>query len=60
MKALVSKAKTTDELMEMFRKYVTENVKPSIDEAKALDKLYKDLKFNDDQINMLRDKNLRS
>ena len=60
MKALVSKAKTTDELMEMFRKYVTENVKPSIDEAKALDKLYKDLKFNDDQINMLRDKNMRS
>ena len=60
MKALVAQAKTTDELMEMFRKYVTENVRPSIDEAKALDKLYKDLKFNDDQINMLRDKNMRS
>ena len=60
MKALVQQAKTTDELMELFRKYVTENVKPSMDEAKALEKLYKDLDFNTKQLDLLRDKNMRS
>ena len=60
MKALLQKATTTDELMSMFRKYVTENVIPSKAEAKAIEKLFKDLKYNTEAINMLRDKNMRS
>lgn len=60
MKKLVQKANTTDELMEMFRKYVTENVIPSKAEAIAIEKLFKDLKYNTEAINMLRDKNIRS
>ena len=35
MRNLVENAKSTDELMRMFREYVTENVQPSIEEAKA-------------------------
>jgi hypothetical protein len=60
MKKLLQKAKTTDELMSMFRKYVTENVIPSKTEAKAIEKLFKDLKYNTEAIDMLRDKNMRS
>ena len=60
MKALLQKATTTDELMSMFRKYVTENVIPSKAEAKAIEKLFKDLKYNTEAIDMLRDKNMRS
>jgi len=36
MRNLVENAKSTDELMRMFRKYVSENVLPSKEEAKAL------------------------
>ena len=60
MKKLLQKATTTDELMSMFRKYVTENVIPSKAEAKAIEKLFKDLKYNTEAIDMLRDKNMRS
>ena len=60
MMKLVQKAKTTDELMSMFRKYVTENVIPSKAEAKAIEKLFKDLKYNQEALSMLRDKNMRS
>ena len=37
MANLVSSAKSTDELMTMFRKYIIENVHPSADEARALE-----------------------
>lgn len=37
MANLVSSAKSTDELMSMFRKYIIENVRPSADEARALE-----------------------
>lgn len=37
MSNLVSSAKSTDELMTMFRKYIIENVRPSADEARALE-----------------------
>ena len=60
MKKMLQKATTTDELMSMFRKYVTENVIPSKAEARAIEKLFKDLKYNTEAIDMLRDKNMRS
>lgn len=37
MANLVASAKTTDELMTMFRNYIVENVRPSADEARALE-----------------------
>ena len=37
MANLVSSAKSTDELMTMFREYIIENVHPSADEARALE-----------------------
>ena len=37
MANLVSSAKSTDELMTMFRKYIIENVHPSAAEARALE-----------------------
>ena len=36
MRNLVENAKSTDELMNMFREYITENVHPSKEEARAL------------------------
>ena len=36
MRNLVENAKSTDELMHIFKQYITDNVKPSKEEAKAL------------------------
>ena len=61
MRNLVENAKSPDELMRMFRKYVTENVQPSKEEAKAFktigQRLLKADKFGD--LEQIRDKMYR-
>lgn len=61
MRNLVENAKSTDELMRMFRKYVTENVLPSKEEAKALKIIGKRLMAADkyEYLNEIRDKMYR-
>lgn len=61
MRNLVENAKSPDELMRMFRKYVTENVQPSKEEARAFktigQRLLKANKFGD--LEQIRDKMYR-
>ena len=61
MRNLVENAKSPDELMRMFRKYVTENVQPSKEEAKAFkiigQRLLKADKFG--ELEQIRDKMYR-
>lgn len=61
MRNLVENAKSTDELMRMFREYVTENVLPSKEEAKAFkiigQRLLKADKFKN--LEQIRDKMYR-
>ena len=61
MRNLVENAKSPDELMRMFRKYVTDNVLPSKEEAKAFkiigQRLLKADKFGD--LEQIRDKMYR-
>ena len=61
MRNLVENAKSTDELMRMFRQYVTENVLPSKEEAKALKIIGKRLMAADkyEYLNEIRDKMYR-
>ena len=40
MKNLVDNAKTSDELMELFKTYIETNIKPSKQEARSLQHLY--------------------
>tara|TARA_R110002020_G_C16153207_1_gene762832 strand:- start:80 stop:1075 length:996 start_codon:yes stop_codon:yes gene_type:complete len=46
MKNLVQSAKSTDELMELFDRYIVENIQPSKGEAKALQKVFDKSKAN--------------
>ena len=61
MRNLVENAKSTDELMNLFRQYITENVQPSKEEAKALkiigQRLMKIEKFG--EMEQIRDKMYR-
>ena len=61
MRNLVENAKSTDELMNIFRQYITENVQPSKEEAKALkiigQRLMKIEKFG--ELEQIRDKMYR-
>ena len=61
MRNLVENAKSTDELMNIFRQYITDNVQPSKEEAKALkiigQRLMKIEKFG--EMEQLRDKMYR-
>ena len=44
MKNKVNSAKTSDELMELFKEYLETNIKPSKDEARALQNIYETAK----------------
>lgn len=53
MKNLVESAKTTDELMKLFDKYIVENIRPSKAEAKQLQETFKQTKLKMKEANKL-------